>query len=238
MSDTILDVDGVNIFYGKSQVVRDVSFSIEKGEVVSIIGPNGAGKTTLFNSLSGLKEFEGSAQYLGDNLSELSTEEITKRGLIHCTEERDLFPYFSVRQNLLLGAHTRTDNEQIEKDLEMVNSLFPRLDERKDQKAKTLSGGEQQMLAIGRALMSDPELLLLDEPTLGLAPVIIQDIMEAIEDLQQRGVTILLAEQNVTFGIEQSERMYLLENGEIKLSGSADEFKDNDYIQESYIGIA
>jgi branched-chain amino acid transport system ATP-binding protein len=237
MSNSLLNTDNISVSYGRSKVIHDVSFSIKEGEIASIIGPNGAGKTTIFNVLSGLKEYQGSIKYNESELSGLTTTQLVESGLIHCTQGRDLFPYFTVKQNLLMGAHSQSNSDHVDENLETVYSLFPRLEERTEQNAYTLSGGEQQMLAIGRSLMSDPELLLLDEPTLGLAPVIIEDIREAIEGLRDRGMTILLAEQNVTFSIQQSDRIYLLENGEISMSGAASEFESSDYIQDAYIGV-
>ena len=158
-------------------------------------------------------------------------------GLVHCTEDRDLYPFFSVHQNLLMGGHL-IDRDRLDERIDYVYDLFPRLDERREQEAHTMSGGEQQMLAVGRALMGDPDLLMLDEPTQGLAPVIIEDISEAMEELQDEGLTILLAEQNSTFAMNHAERLYLLETGTIELSGTDEEFKNNDYVRDAYIGIS
>ncbi|WP_222919798.1 ABC transporter ATP-binding protein [Natrinema sp. SYSU A 869] len=238
MSDTILDIEDLNVYYGKSHALKGVSLSIQKGEIYGAIGPNGAGKTTMLNAIAGFIDYEGTIRYKGQDLSQTKPKEIVESGLIYCTEDRDLFPYFSVHENLLMGAQFRDDRAAVEDDLEMVYDLFPRLDERREQEAETMSGGEQQMLAVGRALMSDPEMLMLDEPTLGLAPVIIEDIGNALATLQQEEeLTILLAEQNSTFALNHADRLSLIETGEIELSGPHDEFTDNEYVREAYVGV-
>jgi branched-chain amino acid transport system ATP-binding protein len=237
MAEPALEIDNLSVSYEKTQALKDVSLRVDKGETVSIIGPNGAGKTTLLNTLSGLKDYEGSIKLFGEELSELSKLEIVRSGLIHCSEEHDLFPFFSVHENLLMGANPREDMDAAHETIDWVYELFPRLDERRTQNAETLSGGEQQMLAIGRALVSDPKVLVMDEPTLGLAPVIIEDINETFEQLKQEGLTILLAEQNTTFAMRHAERLYLLETGEISLEGSAEELQQNEYIRDAYIGV-
>ena len=211
--------------------------AIEEGEIVGIIGPNGAGKTTMLDSIAGFKGYDGSITFKGEEISSLTEQEIVRKGLVYCTEDRDLFPFFSVHENLLMGAQFRDDRAAVKSDMEFVYELFPRLDERRKQNAETMSGGEQQMLAIGRALMSDPDLLMLDEPTLGLAPVIIEDINVAIDRLLEEGITILLAEQNASFAMEHAERLFLLERGEITLQGPADELKDDEYVRDAYIGV-
>ena len=233
----LLEIDDLHVYYDRAEALKGIDLHVEEGEIVSVIGPNGAGKTTLLNAISGLKEYEGSIRFRGEALTGQTEREIVMRGVIHCTEERDLFPFFSVHQNLQMGAQFREDENAVQEDLEMVYDLFPRLDERRDQEAHTMSGGEQQMLAIGRALMGDPELLLLDEPTLGLAPIIIEDISEILERLQAEGLTVLLAEQNSTFAMTHAERLYLLETGAVELTGNAAEFREDDYIQDAYLGI-
>ncbi|WP_226008198.1 ABC transporter ATP-binding protein [Natrinema salinisoli] len=237
MADPVLEIDGLDVTYGKTQALDDVSLRVEEGETVGVIGPNGAGKTTLFDTLSGIKEYEGSIKLFGEELSELSKREIVDRGLVHCSEEHDLFPFFSVHENLLMGAYPRDDQEAARETIDWVYELFPRLDERREQDAETLSGGEQQMLAIGRALVSDPKLLILDEPTLGLAPVIIDDLDDTFEQLKREGITILIAEQNTTFAMRHAERLYLLETGEITLEGPAAELREDDYVRDAYIGV-
>ncbi|GAB3683545.1 ABC transporter ATP-binding protein [Salinarchaeum chitinilyticum] len=235
--DPLLAVEDVDVFYGKTQALSDVSLSVDRGEIVGLIGPNGAGKTTLLDAIAGFKAYDGTITFDGKDVAALGTQAAVGEGLIYCTEDRDLFPYFSVHENLQMGAQARDDQENVEDDLEMVYDLFPRLEERREQEAETMSGGEQQMLAIGRALMGDPELLMLDEPTLGLAPVIVDDISDSIERLQDEGLTILLAEQNSTFALRHADRLSLIENGEIELEGSSAEFRDNEYVRDAYIGI-
>ena len=237
MADPFLEVEGVHVYYGKSHALKGVNLTVDEGSITGIIGPNGAGKTTLLNAIAGFVDYEGTIRYKGQDLSELSTRDAIHDGLIYCTEDRDLFPFFSVHENLLMGAQFRDDRDAVKEDLEMVYDLFPRLRERRTQEAETMSGGEQQMLAIGRALMGDPDLLMLDEPTIGLAPVIIRDISEAIERLHEAGLTIFLAEQNSTFALKHAEHLSLIETGEIELSGDAESFQDDDYIREAYIGV-
>lgn len=237
MGDAFLEVSGLDVYYDRAQALDDVSLRVDRGEIVSVIGPNGAGKTTMLAAISRLIDFDGTITFKNERVSSKTKRAIVEQGLIHCTEDRDLFPFYSVHQNLQMGAHRLESEETIDERFELVYDLFPRLDERREQDAHTMSGGEQQMLAIGRALMSDPDLLMLDEPTQGLAPVIIEDINDAIEELQAHGLTILLAEQNSSFAMRHAERLYLLETGTIELSGTAEEFKDNDYVRDAYIGI-
>jgi len=237
MSDTALEISGLDVFYGKTQALSDVSLSVDTGEIVGLIGPNGAGKTTMLDAISGHKDYQGSIQYKSQEVRQRKPGALVEDGLVYCTEDRDLFPFFSVHENLQMGAQFRDDRDAVKEDMNFVYDLFPRLDERRDQEAQTMSGGEQQMLAIGRALMSDPELLMLDEPTLGLAPTIINDISETIQRLMDEGLTILLVEQNSTFALRHAERLALIENGEIELTGTADELRDDDYIREAYVGV-
>jgi len=236
-ADPLLELEDVDLFYGKSQALDGVSLHVDAGEIVSVIGPNGAGKTTMLNAISGLVPYDGTIRFKGEALADKPEREVVRMGLVHCTEDRDLFQFFSVHQNLLMGGHL-IEKDRLEDRLEYVYDLFPRLEERREQEAHTMSGGEQQMLAVGRALMGDPDLLMLDEPTQGLAPVIIEDISEAMTELQDEGLTILLAEQNSTFAMNHAERLYLLETGTIELSGTDEEFKNNDYVRDAYIGIA
>ncbi len=232
-----LELEDVHVRYGKAHALKGISLSVERGEIYGVIGPNGAGKTTMLNAIAGFVEYEGDIGYDGVDLATVSPQQIVQNGLVYCTEDRDLFPFFSVHDNLLMGAQFRDDRDAVQEDLDMVYDLFPRLDERRTQEAETMSGGEQQMLAIGRALMSDPDMLMLDEPTIGLAPVIIQDISDAIETLQEEGLTILLAEQNSTFALRHAERLSLIETGEIELAGTSEEFHDNEYVREAYVGV-
>jgi branched-chain amino acid transport system ATP-binding protein len=234
-TEAFFSVRDLDVFYGKAQALDGVSIEVNAGEVVSVIGPNGAGKTTMLEAISGLVDYDGEIRFDGTDLGEQSPRGIVEQGVIHCTEDRDLFPFFSVHENLRMGAH-RLEGHLSER-FELVYNLFERLDERREQEAHTMSGGEQQMLAIGRALMADPDLLMLDEPTQGLAPVIIDDISEAIEELREQGLTILLAEQNSSFAMRHAERLYLLETGTIELAGTAEEFKENEYVRDAYIGV-
>jgi branched-chain amino acid transport system ATP-binding protein len=237
MSDPLLEVEDLDVYYGKSQALDGVSLTVERGEIGGIVGPNGAGKTTLLDAVAGFLDYDGTIRFNGRDVADLDPQQLVNDGLVYCTEDRDLFPFFSVHENLLMGAQFREDRDAVRADLDMVYDLFPRLDDRRDQEAQTMSGGEQQMLAVGRALMGDPELLVLDEPTLGLAPVIIDDISDAIETLNDQGQTLLLVEQNATFALRLAHRLSLLESGRVELSGSAAEFQNNDYITEAYVGI-
>ncbi len=237
MAGALLEVEGMSVHYGKACALHDVSFRVEEGEVVSIIGPNGAGKTTLLNALSGLVPYRGRVRFAGRALPK-QPHEIVGLGLIHCPEGRSLFPYMSVLDNLLLGAYRRRDEPaEIERDLEMVFELFPRLKERQRQPVHTLSGGEQQMVAIGRALMARPRLLMLDEPTLGLAPIVRAHISQALERLRERTrLTVLLAEQNTEFAFRHADRLYLLETGRLVREGTVHELKEDPYVQKAYLG--
>lgn len=234
---SLLDVSGLSVNYGKTEAVKGISLSVAEGDIVGLVGPNGAGKTTTLNAINGLVEWDGRIEYDGESLTGKSTRDIVQMGVAYVTEERDLFPYFTVKENLIMGRAARKVGDR-EEQLELVYEIFPRLEERKKQDAGTLSGGEQQMLAIGRALMANPDFLIIDEPTLGLAPVIIDDISATFRRLNEEGMTILLVEQNSAFAIEHSDHLYLLENGEIRLEGTPQEFEDNEYVQEVYVGIA
>jgi len=229
----VLSVSDLEVNYGKVQALRGIDLTIDEGQIVSVIGPNGAGKSTLANTISGFKEYDGRVEYRGQTVSDRIPEDLVEDGLIHCTESRDLFGFMSVDDNLDLGSYRRGN---VEERKSFVYDLFPRLEERRDQEANTMSGGEQQMLAIGRSLMSDPDFLVLDEPTLGLAPVILEDISEGIQAIQDAGVTILLCEQNVTFALKHANRIHLLENGEFVREGPPEEIRNDDYIRESYLG--
>ena len=233
-SEAVLRAEGLRVSYGEVAALRGLDFRVEAGEIVSVIGPNGAGKSTLADAVSGHLPYEGSVTYRGAEVSSAGASELVSRGLIHCTETRDLFGYMTVADNLDLGAYRhRADKEER---LEFVYDLFPVLEERSDQNARTMSGGEQQMLAIGRALMSDPDLLLLDEPTLGLAPVVLDDISDGIEQIRDAGVTVVLCEQNVTFAMDHADRIYLLENGRFEREGAPETLRGDEYIRDAYLG--
>lgn len=231
----LLEIEELNVYYSKAHVLKGVSLAVGEGEFIAVIGPNGAGKTTLFRSISGLKDYSGRIRFAGEGLPQ-NPAAIVDLGIIHCPEERHLFPFMSVYDNLILGAYRRNRDKSVQGDLEMVYELFPILRERRRQLARTLSGGEQQMLAIGRALMGKPQLLLLDEPTLGLAPIVRQDISKVLKRINERGMTIFLAEQNVIFALGRSNRLYLLETGQIVKEGTKAEFEEDEHIRHSYLG--
>lgn len=230
----VLEASDLRVSYGQIVALRGIDLCIGEGEIVAIIGPNGAGKTTFADTAAGFLPYEGMLKYRGREINEAGESELVDDGMIYCTEKRDLFPFLTVDQNLTMGAFRARDD--VEERKSFVYDLFPVLEDRQSQKAQTMSGGEQQMLAIGRALMGDPDLLVLDEPTLGLAPVILEDISEAIESIRDQGMTILLAEQNVTFALNHADRIYLFENGSVIKTGTADEMAGDDYLQETYLG--
>lgn len=231
--DAALAVDDLRVSYGKVAALRSIDLRVERGEIVSVIGPNGAGKTTLAETITGFHDYQGSVRYQGTEVSGRATSDLVSEGLIHCTEGRDLFGHMSVADNLSLGTFCRGDADERRS---FVYELFPALEERTDQHARTMSGGEQQMLAIGRALMSAPEFLILDEPTLGLAPVVLEDISDGLERIREAGVTVLLCEQNVTFAMDHADRIALLENGELVREDTPESLRDDDYVRDVYLG--
>ncbi len=233
----MLEVKNLSVHYGMIQAVRNVDFKVNEGEIVSLIGANGAGKSTILKTLSGLiHPSEGEIVYLGENIASTSAKKIVEKGLVQVPEGRHVFPGLTVKENLELGAFLRKDKEGIQKDMEAVFERFPILKERKDQDAQTLSGGEQQMLAMGRALMSRPKLLLLDEPSMGLAPIFIREIFKIIQEIQKTGTTVLLIEQNAKMALSISNRAYVLETGSVVLSGTGQELLESDEIQKAYLG--
>ncbi len=233
----MLEVKNLSVHYGMIQAVRNVDFKVNEGEIVSLIGANGAGKSTILKTLSGLiHPSEGEIIYLGENIASTSAKKIVEKGLVQVPEGRHVFPGLTVKENLELGAFLRKDKEEIQKDMEAVFERFPILKERKEQDAQTLSGGEQQMLAMGRALMSRPKLLLLDEPSMGLAPIFIREIFKIIQEIQKTGTTVLLIEQNAKMALSISNRAYVLETGSVVLSGTGQELLESDEIQKAYLG--
>ena len=233
----MLEVKNLSVHYGMIQAVRNVNFTVNEGEIVSLIGANGAGKSTILKTLSGLiHPSEGEILYLGENIASTSAKKIVEKGLVQVPEGRHVFPGLTVKENLELGAFLRKDKEEIQKDMEAVFERFPILKERKDQDAQTLSGGEQQMLAMGRALMSRPKLLLLDEPSMGLAPIFIREIFKIIQEIQKTGTTVLLIEQNAKMALSIPNRAYVLETGSVVLSGTGQELLESDEIQKAYLG--
>ncbi|GAX88843.1 ABC transporter ATP-binding protein [Effusibacillus lacus] len=232
----MLKVDNINVYYGAIHALKGISLTVEAGEIVSLIGANGAGKSTLLKTLSGLlKPRTGNIEFLGKSIAGNKAQEIVKLGLIHCPEGRRVFANMSVEENLELGAYLRKDTE-IKTDLAKVYQRFPRLQERRKQQAGTLSGGEQQMLAIGRALMARPKLLLLDEPSMGLAPLLVQEIFSIIQEINQSGTTVLLVEQNANQALKIAHRAYVLETGKIVLSGNAIELAESEEVKKAYLG--
>lgn len=233
----MLEVKNLSVHYGMIQAVRNVDFKVNEGEIVSLIGANGAGKSTILKTLSGLiHPSEGEIVYLGENIASTSAKKIVEKGLVQVPEGRHVFPGLTVKENLELGAFLRKDKKAIQKDMEDVFERFPILKERKDQDAQTLSGGEQQMLSMGRALMSRPKLLLLDEPSMGLAPIFIREIFKIIQEIQKTGTTVLLIEQNAKMALSISNRAYVLETGSVVLSGTGQELLESDEIQKAYLG--
>jgi branched-chain amino acid transport system ATP-binding protein len=232
----LLELHDVHTFYGNIEALKGISLEVEDGEIVTLIGSNGAGKSTTLRSISGLTPpREGSIRLQGRELGETPPQDIVRLGVSQAPEGRHCFPRMSVRENLDLGAYLRRD-DGVESDLERVYELFPRLKEREIQKAGTMSGGEQQMLAIGRALMANPTLLLLDEPSMGIAPVLVERIYETIVEINRQGTTILLVEQNANYALEVSKRAYVLETGVVALADRSDALRDNPEVQRAYLG--
>lgn len=233
----LLKVENLNLYYGSIQAVRNINFEIFSGEIVSLIGCNGAGKSSTLRGLSGLIQNKGRVYFMGRDITHVEAYQRFELGLVHCPEGRGLFPLMSVRENLELGTFQRLDKANIAADYDLCFELFPRVKERLNQLAGTLSGGEQQMVAICRAILGQPKLLLLDEPSLGLAPIIVAQIFSVIKKLNERGTSILLVEQNAKQALKISHRAYVLETGEITISGTGSDLINNNEIQKSYLGL-
>jgi branched-chain amino acid transport system ATP-binding protein len=235
----LLKMREVETYYGSAQALKGISLEIKKGELITILGANGAGKTTLLRTISGLNEpRRGWIEFEGQKIDRLSPDDIVKLGISHCPEGRKLFPQMTVFKNLTLGAYVRRgDQHGIRETMEEVFGLFPVLKERQQQLAGTLSGGEQQMLVIGRALMSKPKLLMLDEPSLGIAPLLVDRIFEVIKDINQRGTTILLVEQNAAIALSIADHGYVMETGEVVLSGEAKQLLSEEKVKQAYLGL-
>ena len=234
----MLKVSEIDVYYGDMQALRNVSIDVHPGEVVSVIGSNGAGKSTLLKTISGmLRPRRGTIALDGNQISRVPTSKIVEKGISHVPEGRQVFPTMTVLENLEMGAQFSRTRKLLKETMEQVVTYFPRLKERLEQKAGTLSGGEQQMLAMGRGLMSLPTLMMLDEPSLGLAPVLVSTIFEIIEKINKQGTSILLIEQNVFHSLKIADRGYVLENGEIALSGSGQELLENPHIRKTYLGL-
>ena len=231
----LLEVDSIDVSYGNVQVLWDVSLSVEKGETVALLGANGAGKTTTLKTICGdLQPTAGEVRFNGESIGSMPHEKVVEMGVAHVPEGREIFTDSSIRENLELGAYI--DRSGMGERLETVYEIFPRLEERASQRAGTLSGGEQQMLAIGRGLMSDPDLLLLDEASLGLAPVLVDDVFEAIERINETGTTVLLVEQDIYNALRVADRGYVIKTGQVTLSGTSAELAEDERVEESYLG--
>ena len=232
----MLKVENINVYYGAIHAIQGISFEVHQGEIVTLIGANGAGKSTTLKTVSGqLRTRTGSITFMNENISRLDPYKIARKGLVQVPEGRKIFQKLSVEENLFIGGYTR-ERAEIETTMNDVYQHFPRLKERRRQVAGTLSGGEQQMLAIGRALMSKPRLIMLDEPSMGLAPLLVSQIFSIIRELKDTGVTILLVEQNARMALRIADRAYVLETGRVKLSDSADALLNNDEVQKAYLG--
>ncbi|MBI5603648.1 MAG: ABC transporter ATP-binding protein [Deltaproteobacteria bacterium] len=234
----LLELKGIRTIYGAFEALRDISLTVDTGEVVTLLGANGAGKTTLLRTISGLvSPARGQIRYDGQGINKITPDAMVKKGISHCPEGKMLFPEMTVQKNLEMGAYCRRkDRRLVERLQEEVFDLFPRLKERRKQAAGTLSGGEQQMVAIGRALMSGPKLLMLDEPSLGLAPLVVMNIMDALARIRERGTAILLVEQNAAESLRIADRGYVLEHGEVVLTGSSESLMGNEKVKQSYLG--
>ncbi len=234
----LLEIQDVHSYYGNIHALKGISLSVEKGEIVTLIGANGAGKSTTLKTISGLvRPRQGTVKLAGEDLSQYSAHEITGKGLSQVPEGRGIFSRLTVMENLELGAYIRNDTQQILGDIERVFLLFPRLKERRKQVSGTLSGGEQQMLAMGRAMMARPKVLLLDEPSMGLAPILVEGIFETIQNINKEGTTVLLVEQNALMALQVAHRGYVIQTGEIVLHDNAAALQNNEMVQKAYLGI-
>jgi branched-chain amino acid transport system ATP-binding protein len=234
----LLSIENVTTGYEKAQVLKKVNINLGKGEIVALIGANGAGKTTTLRCITGIiKPWEGTIKFNNQKIDALESYEIVSLGISYCPEGRDIFANLSVYENLKVGSYLIKDRREFKSNLNQIYELFPRLQERSNQIAGSLSGGEQQMLAIGRALMSKPSVLLLDEPSLGLAPILVESIFKVIQQINSSGTSVLLVEQNVSLALDLAQRAYVLEKGAIKLSGESKDLRESVYVKNSYLGI-
>lgn len=238
MDNSFFDVKDIKVRYSGLPVIQGVSINVNSGETVCVVGANGAGKSTLLKAIMGtVNIFDGSILFNGKEINNLNTEKIVSMGIIYVPEERMLFNPMSVEENLLLGAYALNNGNRVGDNLQFVYNLFPRLKERRNQAASTLSGGEQQMVAIGRGLMSNPKILMLDEPSLGLAPRLVDEVLDTVRQLKEQGMTILIVEQNVREALEFSDRGYVLQTGRIVLEGKGQELLDSDVVKKAFLGI-
>lgn len=233
----MLEVKDLEVYYGVIQAIKGVSFHVDKGEVIALIGANGAGKTTILHTITGLlTPKKGSVMFGGKDITKVPAHKIVSMGMAHVPEERRVFAELSVYENLRMGAYTRKDKGEIEASLQQIYERFPRLKERKNQMAGTLSGGEQQMLAMGRALMSKPQIILMDEPSMGLSPILVNEIFDIIQSVSESGTTVLLVEQNAKKALSIADRAYVLETGNIVMEGKAQDLLEDDSIKKAYLG--
>jgi len=233
----MLEVENINVYYGAIHALRDVGFHVDEGEIVTLIGANGAGKSTTLKTISGLlRATTGCIEFLGKDITQTPAEEIVRMGIIHTPEGRKIFAPLTVQENLEMGAFLQNDKGQIEKDLEDVYKRFPRLNERRSQPGGTLSGGEQQMLAMARSLMGHPKLILLDEPSMGLAPILVEQIFDIVREINKQGTSILLVEQNAKMALSIADRAYVLETGTVVLQGDAKDVMEDPMVVEAYLG--
>ena len=233
----MLEVKNIRVLYGKAIVLNGLTINLKPRELVGIIGPNGVGKTTLLKAISQLIPAEGEIMFNGDQINQRKPNEIVRMGIIHCPERRQLFNDFTILENLEMGAFLRKDKLEIQKDLQYIYNLFPVLNERKNQVAGTLSGGEQQMLAIGRSLMSKPKLLMMDEPSMGLSPLVKSYLINSIRDIWKSGITVLLVEQDATLTLNLTERVYIIEHGRVGLEGKSEQLMDNEEVKRVYFQL-
>ncbi|MEX2242039.1 MAG: ABC transporter ATP-binding protein [Burkholderiales bacterium] len=232
-----LEVAGLHASYGPTRVLHGIDFAMDEGTITTLLGANGAGKTTTLRALCGMVKMQGEVKFAGERIDGKATEDVVRRGIAHVPDGRGTFVYLSTEENLRLGAYTRKDRDAVEADLERVYGYFPRLKERREQQAGTLSGGEQQMLAVSRALMLRPRLMLLDEPSFGLAPLIVQELFQILRAVNEREkVSMLVVEQNAAMALELADHAYLIETGRVVLSGTAAEIRSNDAVRRSYLG--
>ena len=234
---SLLEVNNLVVNYGMIRALKGISFKVEKGEIVSLIGANGAGKTTTLHTVTGLiRAKEGSILFKGEDITKIPAHKIVTKGLVHVPEGRRIFQNLTVAENLMMGSYTRKDKAEIAKDLKHVYELFPRLEERKTQMAGTLSGGEQQMLAMGRALLSGGEMIVMDEPSMGLSPLLVSEVFEIIKSIREAGKTVLLVEQNAKKAMSISDRVYVLETGNVSMEGNASDLINDESIKKAYLG--
>lgn len=237
LNDNLLQVESINVFYGSLQVLWEVSLEVKSGEIVAIAGSNGAGKSTLLKTISGLMHpASGKIEFFGKDITQMPAYQVAELGISHVPEGRRLFPEMTVLQNLVIGSYNRNARASKNKNLDKVYELFPILKERKNQLAKTLSGGQQQMVAIGRGLMADPKVMIIDEMSLGLSPLIVQELFRVLHEIRSRGITVLLVEQNVWQTLHEADRAYVMETGKIALSGKAHDLMEEEEVRNAYFG--